>query len=266
MTPLPQLDMHAHPVQAGRHLDDGRPAVLAVTFSAEEWAAHADSDSRERLIWGLGLHPWETYTDDDVARTLERLPQCDAIGEIGLDGTVRAKRPMPKQHEALVALLDAPEAKDRVVSVHGLRAYAEVVRILESHPTPGVIFHWFMGMDDVLRRAVRLDIFFSVNQAMFALTEGRAVIAELPMSRVLIETDAPYIERASGQSLNPDDDLTGDSPLRPGEVGPMEKSLSELWGIDPAGVREQLWQNLSELEGRLARPPFSASRVLNDAR
>jgi TatD DNase family protein len=258
MTELRPLDLHAHPVEAGNFPIDKSPAVLAVTFTPEQWSQRSQPKDPRGLVWGLGLHPWDYEDEAQLFHMLANIGNCDAVGEVGLDGSPWARLPMARQREALAAILDHAETKKRLVSVHGWLAYIEVVELLEAHPTPGVIYHWFMGMDDTLRRAVNTDIYFSVNHNMFSLPEGRAVIADLPRERVVIETDAPYIERATGDALSPGDDLTGDRPLKPGEVELTERDLANLWSTDPMAVREQIWRNLAELEARISHRPFSA--------
>ena len=127
-----------------------------------------------------------------------------------------------------------------------------------GHLVPGAIIHWFMGTGETLRKAIDLDVFFSVNDAMFAAAEGAEVIPALPRNRVLTETDAPSIEFGTGRSLDVGERRT--RPLNPGELEQTEAKLAEVWGTNPAEVRAQLWRNLAELEGRVERRPFGAAR------
>jgi Tat protein secretion system quality control protein TatD with DNase activity len=78
-----------------------------------------------------------------------------------------------------------------------------------------------------------------------------------------METDAPSIDRATGRALSPGAEETDDRPLWPGEVGLTEVELGQVWGVDVAEVRRQVWQNLAELESRLQRRPFSAVEMLS---
>jgi Tat protein secretion system quality control protein TatD with DNase activity len=181
--------------------------------------------------------------------------------------------------ENLVAVLDHPAARERIVSLHGYHAYDEVVEILTDHPTPGAIYHWFMGNPDTLRRTIALDIFYSINQNMLSLQAGRGVIAALPRNRVLIETDAPYIDLITGRPRTvrtspgqpgwtmtldqhgrriPDDPDEVSEALLPGKVSTAEVGLACLWDVTLSEVREQMWTNMAELESRVTRRPFNA--------
>jgi TatD DNase family protein len=261
MTSLPSLDMHCHTIQAAEPAED-EPAMLSVTFTPDEFASRPSREEGSRVVWGVGLHPWEFGTDEELAAFLKLLPDARAVGEIGLDGTERARSPLAFQRAGLKEILANPETKRRIVSIHGWMAYQDVVDVLEQEPTPGIIYHWFMGMGRTLDQAVALDIFFSVNDAMFSLKEGREVVAALPRDRVLMETDSPYIQLETGAAMNPGEDVPGQPALRPGQLALTEQRLADVWGDTVSGVRSQLWQNLAQLEARLEITPFEAASMI----
>jgi TatD DNase family protein len=250
--------MHAHVIQAGNLPAGDRPSILSVTFTPDEWLAHGRAGASGNVVWALGLHPWKMRGEADLERFLEHLPGCDAVGEIGVDRSSFPTLPIERQRPVLEAILDNEETRKRIVSLHAWQAYPDLVDILTGHAIPGAIIHWFMGTGQTLRSAVQLDVFFSVNDAMFAASEGSEVIPALPRNRVLTETDAPSIEFGTGRSLDVGERQT--RPLNPGELEQTEAKLAEVWRTDPADVRVQLWRNLAELESRVERRPFAASR------
>ena len=82
--------------------------------------------------------------------------------------------------------------------------------MLESHgllipnpDSPAIIFHWFSGTSDELVRARDADCYFSVNERMLASKRGREYARQIPLDRLLLETDAPAEANAetSAQSL-----------------------------------------------------------------
>ena len=146
--------------------------------------------------------------------------------------------------------------------MHGYEADAALIGVLEEHLCAGVVYHWFSGNGEALRRLIALDVFYSVNHAMFSVPEGPELVSTMPRTRVLMETDAPSIDRATGRALSPGAEQTDDRPLWPGEVGVAEVELAQVWGVDVAEVRQQVWRNLAELESRLQRRPFSAVEIL----
>ena len=261
MNLLPPVDMHCHMTQAAAAVD-GNPAILSVTFTPDEYVARPTEPPDSRTIWAVGLHPWEYGSDEQLEAFTRHLPDALAVGEIGLDGTDRARSPMAVQREGLLRMLANPETKRRVGSIHGWMAYQEVVDVLREEPTPGIVYHWFLGSGDTVDQAIALDIFFSVNEAMLSLPEGRDIVARIPRNRVLTETDGPYIQAGTGQSMNPGDDIPGGPALRPGELSNTEQQIAAIWGESASAVRVQIWQNLAELEGRVDVRPFRAAELL----
>ncbi len=261
MSPLPTVDMHCHLMLYAKSID-GNPAVLGVTMSPEEYEARPTGGSASRIVWAVGLHPWMYRSDDQLEAFERHVGSSLAVGEIGLDGTARAGSSMGVQRTGLRRMLAHPETKRRVGSIHGLKAYQDVVDVLQIEPTPGMVFHWFMGMGETLEQAVALDIFFSVNDAMLALPEGRDVVARLPRGRILTETDGPYIQAGTGQVMEPGEDMPGGPALRPGELSYTEQHLAAIWGETLDAVRLQIWRNLADLESRVEIRPFGAAELL----
>jgi TatD DNase family protein len=272
MSTLPPLDMHAHPCHAGGAPIIPDTRVFAVSVTPEEWATETQVFQDPGTIWGLGLHPWWLQNEKALEPFFAELDRSSAVGEIGLDYTGHAPLSADAQRAVLSDILDHPATRDRLVNLHALLAYDDMVALLAEHPTPGALIHWYCDPDlRLLDRAIEQDIFFTVNDAMFAIEEQGQIIADLPRERVFVESDAPYIERDTG--LVADGGLlpwveAGDPPedvarrLRSGEVARTERSLAQLWGVSPEDVRLQMWSNLAELESRLAVRPFGAAEVL----
>jgi TatD DNase family protein len=55
-----------------------------------------------------------------------------------------------------------------------------------------VVLHWFTGSKSEARRAAALGCYFSVNAEMTRSDRGRALVVDLPMTRILTETDGPF--------------------------------------------------------------------------
>ena len=124
-----------------------------------------------------------------------------AIGEVGLDFSARFAGSEPLQIQALDRLCDAlvqyPLA-GRVISIHAVRSAGTVLDALESYGlltpspnSPAIIFHWFSGTSDELVRARDAGCYFSVSERMLATKRGREYARQIPLDRLLFETDAP---------------------------------------------------------------------------
>src|SRR3546814_5125598 len=75
--------------------------------------------------------------------------------------------------------------------------------MLDEHLPPdraGVVLHWFTGSKADVRRAVDRGCYFSVNEGMLASATGLRVMREIPIDRVLTETDGPFLTRGDKRS------------------------------------------------------------------
>ena len=85
-----------------------------------------------------------------------------------------------------------------MISIHAVRSAGAVLDVLESHgllipnpDSPVIIFHWFSGTSDELVRAREAGCYFSVNERMLATKRGREYARQIPLDRLLLETDSP---------------------------------------------------------------------------
>ena len=157
------------------------------------------------IIAGVGLHPWWLVDGRcgpaEVDLLCEVAAQERHIGEVGLDFSARFAGSEPLQIQALDRLCDAlaqhPLTR-RVISIHAVRSAGAVLDVFESHgplipnpDSPAIIFHWFSGTSDELVRARNAGCYFSVNERMLATQRGREYARQIPLDRLLLETDAP---------------------------------------------------------------------------
>ena len=148
-------------------------------------AANERARRQPGIIAGIGLHA-----------SRERF-----IGEIGLDFSSRfagTEGVQTQAFERLCQALSQHPLAGRVLSIHAVRAAGATLDILESSGllkndpnSPTIIFHWFSGTSDELVRARHAGSFFSINERMLATKRGREYARQIPLNRLLLETDAP---------------------------------------------------------------------------
>ena len=157
------------------------------------------------IIAGVGLHPWWLADGhcgfDEINLLCEVAAQERYIGEVGLDFSARFAGSEPLQTQALDRLCNALAQRPlagRAISIHAVRSAGTVLDVLESHgllipnpDSPAIIFHWFSGTSDELVRARNAGCYFSVNERMLATKRGREYARQIPLDRLLLETDAP---------------------------------------------------------------------------
>ncbi len=168
-------------------------------------AANERARRQPGIIAGIGLHPW--WLADGRCGPAEVNLLCEVaaqeryIGEVGLDFSARFAGSEPLQIQALIRLCDAlvqHPLTGRVISIHAVRSAGTVLDVLESNgllapnpDSPVIIFHWFSGTSDELVRARHAGSFFSINERMLATKRGREYARQIPLNRLLLETDAP---------------------------------------------------------------------------
>lgn len=177
-------------------------------------AANERASRYPNIIAGAGLHPWWIADGRcgpaEVNLLCEVVAQERYIGEVGLDFSARFAGSEPLQIQSLNRLCDALAQRPlagRVVSIHAVRSAGAVLDVLESHgllipnpDSPAIIFHWFSGTSDELVRARNAGCYFSVNERMLATKRGREYVRQIPLDRLLLETDAPAEPQADASA------------------------------------------------------------------
>lgn len=170
--------------------------------------------NRSNIFAGIGLHP--RWLADGRCGTAEINLLCEVaaqerlIGEVGLDFSARFAGSEPLQIQAFDRLCDAlvqhPLA-GRVISIHAVRSAGTVLDALESYGlltpspnSPAIIFHWFSGTSNEFVRARNAGCCFSVNERMLATKRGREYARQIPLDRLLLETDAPAEPQADASA------------------------------------------------------------------
>ncbi len=228
---LPPVDTHAHiDLTIPEHeLDSLGALVFAPTRSLDE--AEFVISRKDRLtVWGIGCHPGLVGAQKsfDVLRFSELIEKTPYVSEIGLDGNSRV--PMQTQEAVLNSILDAVEAKPRILSIHSYDATDRVLDCISQYATKGVILHWWLGDLEETKRAIALGCFFAINPSMFNVE----LLSTIPLERLLTETDHPFGDK---RQLD----------RKPGNVNRVERLLADLHGKKVDEIRAQIWRNLNSL-------------------
>jgi TatD DNase family protein len=153
-------------------------------------------------IWAtVGVHPHEAK--DYVGLTAERLAELAAparmvgIGETGLDYHYDLS-PRDQQRAVFAAHIAAAQSTGLPLVVHTREADEDMASMLEeAHARQPfkILMHCYTSGAELARRAAALGAWFSVSGiATFKAAEDvRAVIAEMPGERIIVETDCPYL-------------------------------------------------------------------------
>ena len=200
------LDLMAHPDAVADEATALGLGLFDCGVNPRDFSAANERACRQPgIIAGVGLHPW--WLADGRCGPAEVNLLCEVaahehyVGEVGLDFSARFAGSEPLQIQALGQLCDALAQRPlagRVISIHAVRSAGTVLDVLESHgllipnpDSPVIIFHWFSGTSDELVRARNAGCYFSVNERMLAFKRGHEYARQIPLDRLLLETDSP---------------------------------------------------------------------------
>ena len=208
-------------------------------------AAAGIAQSRRGIWAAVGIHPHDASSLNDAAlgeiMALASGPKVVAIGEIGLDYH-RDLSPRPVQQEAFRRQLAAARQLGLAVVIHMRDAHEDVFRILgEAGPPERLIFHCFSGGPDDARRALDLGgyVSFAGNISFKNATSLRASAATVPLDRLLVETDAPYLAPVPRRG----------HPNEPAFVPAVGAALAAALGVPPSEIAALTTANAAQVFG-----------------
>ncbi len=203
------FDTHAH--YADHAFDDDRGQILAelpqkgvkyvmlASSSLEDTAENSVLAEKYDYIYAAaGVHPENadsTPADylEKVRRTAVDSPKVRAIGEIGLDyhyeGYDREKQIVLFEEQ-----LELAKELGLPVIIHSRDAWEDTFQILKKHRPKGIL-HCFSGSAETAREIVKLGMYIGFTGVLTFKNAKKALkaLAEVPMDRLLLETDCPYM-------------------------------------------------------------------------
>jgi len=216
-------------------------------------AALALAEAHPEILPALGIYPVDAVANEVLASGPE-LPweqqPCDveaelafidahadaavAIGECGLDGHWVAEH-MERQRQVFSALIDLALRHDRPLIVHSRRAEAAAIEMLLERGATRVDLHCFSGRFKLARRACEAGFYCSIPANLRNNELFRKMARELPLDRLLTETDAPYLAPERG------------TRNEPAHVAATVAAIAELRQMAEAEVEAALEENFRRL-------------------
>lgn len=193
----------------------------------------------------LGFHP-SRLKGADIERNLgfieSHIHQAVAIGEIGLDydKRVRALAEKDLQRDVLRQVLRIGKVHKKPVIIHSRYAWRDSFTLVDEAQLEKVVFHWYTGTSSVLRDIINQGYFVSATPAVEYHEEHRRAVREIPLERLLLETDSPVVYRRGTEF---------EYESRPAHILRALKSVSSLRGVSEAQVAKLTTDNAVEFFG-----------------
>ena len=195
----------------------GRMIVTGTSVEASRAAAKLAEAWPGRLFATAGIHPhhateFRAGTSEALAELAEQQPVV-AVGECGLD-YFRDYSPRDTQREAFAAQLELGIQQQLPVFLHQRDAHHDFLAVLREYwpQLPGGVAHCFTAGPEEMQEYLELGLYIGITGWICDERRGQALreaVAGLPLDRLLLETDAPYLvprdlpERPRGRRNEP---------------------------------------------------------------
>ena len=210
----------------------------------------------DSVYCSIGTHPHYAHEEPDVtAVDLMRVtnhPKVVAIGEAGLDDHYDFS-PRAAQEHGLRTHIAAARDSGLPLVIHSREADADMARILEEETRKGAfaaVLHCFTGGRDLALTGVALGLYVSFSGILtFKKSDQlRAIAAELPAERILVETDAPYLAPGPWRGKRNE----------PAYMVETARVLAECRGVSPDEIARQTTENFFRLFHKVPRDPAAS--------
>ena len=202
------VDTHAHLDEVedcdsviGRARLAGVAAIIAVgqELSSNIKTLELAEDYQGFVYPALGLHPWAigsldmAQIEENINFISNNLHRAVALGEVGLDYDKRVLKGADKemQKTMLRRLLALALRHDKPVSLHSRYAWKDALQEVVAAGIKKLVFHWYTGFSSTLAELIEAGYYISATPAAEYHDEHRRAVREVPVERLLLETDCP---------------------------------------------------------------------------
>jgi TatD DNase family protein len=219
---------------------------------------------KEGVYAAIGLHPIHLETglvkikddpeeiqfntkeesfDYDKYKELAKSPKVVAIGEVGFDyywkpkGTQKKENFKRKQAETLSLQVDLAKELDLPVIFHCRMAHEDLMKFLKERKDSNLkgVLHCYTGNWEQTEEYLKLGLYFGFNGLIFKF-DSEEVIKNLPLDRIVLETDCPYLTPPQKEGRN--------EPLY---VKYIAEKIANIRGINEDKLIEETTKNAKKL-------------------
>lgn len=222
--------------------------ALVVSVDMPDWPGLIELVEPHRHLWAsVGVHPdYEATSDPTEAELLElsRHPKVVAIGETGLD-YYRLSEPLDWQRERFRRHIRVARQSSLPLIIHTRQSVEDTLRILreENAAEVGGVMHCFTESWEMAQAAIDLNFYISISGIVTFKNAGivHEVATKVPLDRLLIETDSPYLAPVPYRGKRND----------PSKVIHVAEKIADLKGIPVAEVARASTENFFKLFNKI---------------
>ena len=195
----------------------------------------------ENVYCSAGIHPHDSQdVDKDYIQQIELIMNSKkmiAIGEIGLDyfRNISSKK---NQIKVFNELLQLAEKINKPIIFHNRDADQDIIDILSSYPNVIGVSHCFSSTLSTAKKLLDMGYYISFSGNLtFKNSDLSKVAKYLPLDRLLVETDSPYLSPEPYRG----------EPNEPGRTRYVAEKLAEIHNISFESVAEETTKNVNKL-------------------
>ena len=256
---MPLIDTHAHlfddrfakdlPAVLDRAAKAGVERVVCLGIDLESSRVSVEIANKHPLVVAaVGIQPNHAAEAkpgdwDEIVKLAETEPKVVAIGETGLD-RYWDRAPFALQEDYFARHIELSRRLNKPFAIHCREAEADVVKALREHSAKGplrAVMHSFSGDLATARECLEMGLYVSFAGMVTYPTAQtlRDVVKEVPLDRLLVETDCPYL---------------APQPVRgkrnePAFVAHTAALLAQVKGVSVAEIEEHTTRNAKALFG-----------------
>jgi len=246
------IDTHAHLEEIEnleQAITEARSAnIIAIIgvgsdYESNQEVLHFAQVYKDFVYPAIGWHPGN-LRDSEIDRNLEfieaHIGQAVGLGEVGLDyhKGVRAIAEKDLQKGVLRELLKIAKRHKKPVIIHSRYAWRDALSLVEEAGLQEAVFHWYTGTSSVLRDIVSQGYFISATPAVEYHEEHRRAVNEIPLDRLLLETDSPVAYRRGSDF---------EYEAKPADILRVLRGVARLKGVNEARIAEVTTANAVKL-------------------
>ena len=257
------VDSHCHLDFEGtqEHLPEilarAEVAGVGLMVSISSWVRKFDNlrriaEENVNVFCTVGTHPHNAHEELDVTAEqlveLARHPKVVGIGEVGLDYHYDLS-PREAQEASFFVHIQAARRAGLPLVIHSREAEADTIAILEVEMAHGAftpLLHCFTSKPELARAAVAMGGYVSFSGILTykSAEDLRATAAELPIDRVIVETDSPYLAPVPFRGKTNE----------PAFVVKTLETLAKVRGVSPEEMAKITNDNFFRLFSKVPRP------------
>ncbi|MGN1028857.1 MAG: TatD family hydrolase [Bacilli bacterium] len=200
------------------------------------------------FIYGaLGIHPenadeFNDTVESEIINLINKNEKILAIGEIGLDYYWDENPSKEVQKEVFRRQMKLAEKLNLPVVIHDRDAHSDTLEILKEFPNVKGILHCFSGSVEFAMECIKLGYYIGIGGVVTFKNAKKVVevVSKIPMEKILVETDAPYMSPVPNRGKRNKSDY----------IAYIIEQIAEIRQLEPKEVNLAVNDNFKRLIGK----------------